>query len=41
MINVNKTLDLTAMAFKLNEINMQDKYYPLDTLTGDLNRICC
>lgn len=35
-VNVNKTLDLSAMAFKLNEINMQDIYYPLDTLTGDL-----
>ena len=35
-INVNKTLDLSAMAYKLNEINMQDIYYPLDTLTGDL-----
>ncbi len=35
-VNVNKTLDLSAMAYKLNEINMQDIYYPLDTLTGDL-----
>ncbi len=35
-INVNKTLDLSAMAYKLNEINMQDIYYPLDTLSGDL-----
>ena len=34
--NLNKTLDLTAMAMKLNEINMADKYYPLDTFTGDL-----
>lgn len=34
--NLNKTLDLTAMSFKLNEINLADKYYPLDTFTGDL-----
>ena len=34
--NLNKTIDLTAMAIKLNEINMSDKYYPLDTFTGDL-----
>lgn len=34
--NLNKTLDLTAMVLKLNEINMADKYYPLDTFTGDL-----
>lgn len=34
--NFNKTLDLTAMVLKLNEINMADKYYPLDTFTGDL-----
>lgn len=34
--NLNKTLDLTAMALKLNEIQMADKYYPLDTFTGDL-----
>lgn len=34
--NLNKTLDLTAMALKINEINMADKYYPLDTFTGDL-----
>lgn len=32
----NKTIDLTAMAYKLNEIQLQDKYYPLDTFTGDL-----
>ena len=34
--NLNKTLDLTAMVMKINEINMADKYYPLDTFTGDL-----
>lgn len=34
--NLNKTLDLTAMATKLNEIQLADKYYPLDTFTGDL-----
>lgn len=34
--NLNKSMDLTAMAFKLNEIQMADKYYPLDTFTGDL-----
>lgn len=34
--NINKTLDLTAMAVKLNEIQLADKYYPLDTFTGDL-----
>lgn len=34
--NLNKTIDLTAMAVKLNQIQMADKYYPLDTFTGDL-----
>lgn len=34
--NLNKTMDLTAMAVKLNEIQFADKYYPLDTFTGDL-----
>jgi 3D (Asp-Asp-Asp) domain-containing protein len=34
--NLNKTLDLTAMAVKVNEIAMSDKYYALDTFTGDL-----
>lgn len=34
--NLNKTLDLTAMALKLNEIQLSDKFYPLDTFTGDL-----
>lgn len=34
--NLNKTIDLTAMAVKLNEIQLADKYYPLDTFTGDL-----
>lgn len=34
--NLNKTIDLTAMAVKLNEIQMADKYFPLDTFTGDL-----
>ncbi len=34
--NLNKTIDLTAMAVKVNEIQMNDVYYPLDTFTGDL-----
>lgn len=34
--NMNKTLDLTAMAVKLSEIQYADKYHPLDTFTGDL-----
>jgi hypothetical protein len=34
--NINKTLDLTAMSVKLNQIQLADKYYPLDTFTGDL-----
>lgn len=34
--NTNKTLDLTAMALKLNEIELADKFYPLDTFTGDV-----
>lgn len=34
--NLNKITDLTAMAIKLNEIQFADKYYPLDTFTGDL-----
>ncbi len=34
--NLNKTIDLTAMAVKLNEIQMADILYPLDTFTGDL-----
>ena len=34
--NLNKTIDLTAMAVKLNEIQLADKFYPLDTFTGDL-----
>lgn len=34
--NLNKTIDLTAMAVKLSEIQYSDKYYPLDTFTGDL-----
>lgn len=34
--NLNKTMDLSAMAIKLNEIQFADKYYPLDTFTGDL-----
>ena len=32
----NKTIDLTAMALKLEEFHYEDKYYPLDTFTGDL-----
>lgn len=34
--NLNKTLDLTAMAIKIEEIQMNDKYYVLDTYTGDM-----
>lgn len=34
--NLNKTIDLTAMAVKLDEIQYADKYFPLDTFTGDL-----
>ena len=34
--NINKTLDLTAMATKFDEIQYNDKYAPLDTFTGDL-----
>ena len=34
--NNNKVLDLTAMAVKMEEIRMQDLYYPLDTFVGDL-----
>lgn len=32
--NSNKTLDLTAMAIKIEEIRMKDLYYPLDTYVG-------
>jgi hypothetical protein len=34
--NINKTLDLTAMAMKYNEMQLADINYPLDTYTGDL-----
>ena len=34
--SLNKTLDLTAMAIKIEEIQMNDKYYVLDTFTGDM-----
>lgn len=34
--NYNKTLDLTAMAVKIEEIRMKDMYYPLDTYVGYL-----
>lgn len=34
--NSNKVLDLTAMAIKMEEIRMQDLYYPLDTYVGNL-----
>ncbi len=34
--NLNKTIDLTAMAVKLSEIQYADIYHPLDTFTGDL-----
>lgn len=35
-VNLNKTLDLHAMAIKINEIQMNDKFYVLDTYVGDL-----
>lgn len=35
-VNLNKTLDLHAMAVKINEIQMNDLYYVLDTYVGDL-----
>ncbi len=35
-VNLNKTLDLHAMAIKVNQIQMSDKYYVLDTYVGDL-----
>lgn len=34
--SINKTLDLTAMALKLNEIQYNDKYFALDRFTGDI-----
>lgn len=34
--NLNKTLDLTAMAIKIEEIQLNDKYYVLDTFVGDM-----
>ncbi len=34
--NLNKTLDLHAMAVKYEEINYNDLYTPLDTYNGDL-----
>lgn len=34
--NSNKSLDLTAMAIKIEEIRMKDMYYPLDTYVGYL-----
>ena len=34
--NKNKTLDLTAMAIKMEEIRMNDLYYPKDTYVGYL-----
>lgn len=34
--NLNKTLDLHAMAIKYEEINHNDLYTPLDTYNGDL-----
>ena len=35
-INLNKTVDLHAMALKINEIQMKDRYYVLDSYVGDL-----
>ena len=34
--SMNKTLDLSAMAIKYDEIHYTDPFYPLDTFTGDL-----
>lgn len=34
--NNNKYLDLTAMAIKIEQIRMEDLYYPLDTYVGQL-----
>ena len=34
--NSNKSLDLTAMAIKIEEIRLKDMYYPLDTYVGYL-----
>lgn len=34
--NLNKTLDLHAMAIKIEEIQLNDKYYVLDTFVGDM-----
>lgn len=34
--NINKTLDLTAMATKYDSMLLEDLYYSLDTYTGDL-----
>ena len=34
--NYNKTLDLTAMSVKIEEIRMKDLFYPLDTFVGDM-----
>ncbi len=34
--SMNKTLDLTAMATKYEEIHYTDMWYPLDRFTGDL-----
>lgn len=34
--NTNKSLDLTAMAIKIEEIRLKDMYYPLDTYVGYL-----
>lgn len=34
--NLNKTLDLHAMAIKYDEIILKDRYTPIDTYNGDL-----
>ena len=34
--NVNKTINLSTMALKVDEINASDKYSAKDTFTGDL-----
>ena len=34
--NLNKTIDLTAMAVKVEQFHYEDIYYPLDSFTGDL-----
>lgn len=34
--NINKTINLSTMALKVIEVNKQDKYFAIDSYTGDL-----